>query len=121
MANAKFADGLLINGCGMIGAIAFGWFAQWLGRRRAFTWALLAAVVIVPVTCYLPQTYGQLLVLLPFFGCLTFGFHSGFALYFPEMFPTHLRGTGTGFCFNCARLLAAPLLVFSGWMKSRPG
>lgn len=52
----------------------------------------------LPVTCYVPQTYGQLFVLLPLFGCLTFGFLSGFAIYFPELFPTHLRGTGTGFC-----------------------
>lgn len=121
MAKAKFTYGLLINGGGMIGSIAFGFFAQWLGRRRAFTWALLGAIVIVPATCYLPQTYGQLLVLLPFFGFLTFGFHSGFAVYFPELFPTHLRGTGAGFCFNGARLVAGFLLVFSGWLKARPG
>jgi MFS family permease len=105
----------------MIGAISFGWFAQWLGRRRAFACALLGAIAIVPITCYAPQSYGQLLALLPVFGFLTFGFHSGFAVYFPELFPTHLRGTGTGFCFNCARLFAAFVLVFSGWLKSRPG
>ena len=121
LAKAKFDYGLLINGGGMAGSVLFGFFAQWLGRRRAFLYALCGAAIIVPVTCYVPQTYGQLLVLLPFFGFLTFGFHSGFAIYFPELFPTHLRGTGTGFCFNCARLLAALLLVFSGWLKSRPG
>ena len=49
------------------------------------------------------------------------GIHAGYAIYFPELFPTHLRGTGTGFCFNGGRLLAASVLVLSGWLKSLPG
>ena len=81
----------------------------------------LGALLIVPVTCYLPSTYGQLLCLLPLFGFLTGGQHSGFAIYFPELFPTHLRATGAGFCFNGGRIVAASVLVLSGWLKSLPG
>jgi hypothetical protein len=44
--------------------------------------------------------------------------HAGFAIYFPEVFPTHLRATGAGFCFNGGRLLGAVVLWFSGWLKS---
>lgn len=121
MSRAQFAYGVLINGGGFVGALLFGPFAQWLGRRQAFTWALIGGMLIVPITCFLPQTYGQLLCLLPLFGCLTFGYHSGFAFYFPELFPTQLRGTGAGFCFNGGRVLAAVLLSFSGWLKARPG
>ena len=117
---AQFAYGFLINGGGFLGAIAFGPLAHWLGRRRAFGAVMLGGMFIVPVTWYLPQAYGQLLCLLPVYGFLTFGFHAGFAFYFPELFPTHLRGTGTGFCFNGGRLLAAVFLGFSGWLKSRP-
>lgn len=118
---AQFAYGFLINGGGFVGSIAFGPFAQWLGRRRAFSLAMIGGVLVVPTVWYLPQTYTQLLFLLPIYGCLTFGYHSGFAFYFPELFPTHLRGTGAGFCFNGGRLLAAVILGFSGWLKSRPG
>ena len=63
----------------------------------------------------------MLLVLLPCYGALTLGMHAGFAVYFPELFPHHLRSTGAGFCFNGGRLLAALMLVFSGWLKSLPG
>jgi hypothetical protein len=31
----------------------------------------------------------------------------GFAIYFPELYPTRLRSTGTGFCYNVARYIAA--------------
>jgi hypothetical protein len=50
---------------------------------------------------------------------LTLGMHAGFAIYFPELFPTHLRATGNGFCFNVGRILAAPMLFFSGWLKAQ--
>jgi hypothetical protein len=62
-----------------------------------------------------------LLILLPFYGFCTLSIHAGFAIYFPELFPNHLRSTGAGFCFNAGRLLAAPVLVFSGWLKAVPG
>src|SRR5207248_4817724 len=32
---------------------------------------------------------------------------AAYAVYFPELFPTRLRATGVGFCYNCARILAA--------------
>ena len=32
---------------------------------------------------------------------------SGYAIYFPELFPTHLRSTGTSFCYNVGRFVAA--------------
>jgi hypothetical protein len=63
----------------------------------------------------------MLLVLLPVFGFFTLSMHAGFAVYFPELFPTRLRATGASFCFNGGRMLAAPMLVFSGWLKGLPG
>ena len=47
--------------------------------------------------------------------------HAGYAVYFPELFPTHLRATGTSFCFNGGRVVAVPVLFFSGWLKSQEG
>jgi hypothetical protein len=55
------------------------------------------------------------------FGFLTGGIHAGYAIYFPELFPTHLRATGAGFCFNGGRIVAASALVLSGWLKALPG
>lgn len=40
---------------------------------------------------------------------------------FSELFPTHLRATGTSFCFNGGRILAVPVLFFSGWLKAQDG
>lgn len=118
---SKFAYGILQTAGGGLGLLAFGPLAVWLGRRRAFLLIQAASLLIVPVTCYLPSTYGQLLVLLPVFGFFTLSMHAGFAVYFPELFPTRLRATGAGFCFNGGRILAASMLWLSGWLKALPG
>lgn len=121
MEKAKFAYGFLQTLGGGLGLLAFGPLCVRLGRKKTFALLFLGAFVIVPITCYAPRTYGQLLWLLPVFGFLTLGMHAGFAIYFPELFPTHLRATGAGFCFNVGRTLAATMLFFSGWLKARPG
>jgi hypothetical protein len=60
-------------------------------------------------------------VFLPLFGFLTLGMHAGYAVYFPELFPTRLRSTGAGFCFNVGRFTAAPVLFLGGWLQSTEG
>lgn len=118
---AKFAFGFWQTLGGGLGLLAFGPLAERIGRKAAFVVMHLLAFVMVPVTCYLPQTYGQLMCLLPLYGFFTLGIHAGYAVYFPELFPDHLRATGAGVCFNGGRLVAAPMLVFSGMLKALPG
>jgi len=42
--------------------------------------------------------------ILSFFTLAPFG---GYAIYFPELFPTRLRTTGTSFCYNVGRYITA--------------
>jgi MFS family permease len=119
--HAKFAFGIVQTVGGGLGLLSFGPLAERIGRRGAFAFMHLMAFAIVPVICYVPQTYGQMLLLLPIFGFFTLGSHAGYAVYFPELFPDRLRATGTSVCFNGGRLVAAPILWFSGVLKGMPG
>jgi len=111
----------VVTAGGGIGAATFGAMSARLGRKPTFAMMLIGAMLIVPAVCWLPHSYGQMLVLLPFYGFFTFGFHGGYAVYFPELFPTRLRGTGSGMCFNGGRLLAAPVLFWIvPWLKGIP-
>lgn len=105
-----------------VGMLAFGPLSAWWGCKRTFLMMHLMALALTPVVCWLPSyvgSYGLLLVLLPLFGFFAQGMHAGYAAYFPALFPTHLRATGAGFCFNSGRLLAAPVLIWlSAWLKS---
>ncbi len=116
---AKFAYGIIETAGGGLGLLAFGPLAARIGRKKTFAMMQAAALFMVPITCYAPQNYTQLLLILPVFGFFTLSCHAGFAIYFPELFPTHLRATGAGFCFNGGRILAAPMLWFSGWLKTQ--
>lgn len=118
---AKFAFGIVQTAGGGLGLLCFGPLAERIGRRGAFALMHAAAFAIVPAICYLPQTYGQMLWMLPVFGFFTLGSHAGYAVYFPELFPDHLRATGTSLCFNGGRLVAAPILWLSGMLKGLPG
>jgi len=46
-------------------------------------------------------------------GITVFGIFGSFTFYLPELFPTHLRATGAGFCYNAGRIITAigPFLV----------
>ena len=43
-------------------------------------------------------------VVRPIFGFFVFGVFSGYAVYLPERFPTHIRSTTVGFCAGSARM-----------------
>ena len=118
---SKIAFGFIQTTGGFVGQLAMGPLSAWLGRRRTFAWMHVAAFVMTLVVCWVPGYFGSyalLLALLPLFGFFAQGIHAGYAVYFPELFPTHLRATGAGFCFNTGRILAAPVLIWvSAWMK----
>jgi MFS family permease len=119
---AKIAFGFIQTTGGFIGQLAMGPMSAHFGRRRTFAVMHVGAFIMTLVVCWVPGyfgSYGLFIALLPIFGFFAQGIHSGYAVYFPELFPTHLRATGAGFCFNTGRILAAPVLIWgSAWMKT---
>lgn len=116
--NAQFAYGIIqVLGAG-IGQLCFGPLCARFGRKRSFVVMHVLSFFMILAVCYLPSAYWHLLVLLPIFGFVSLSIHAGYAIYFPELFPNHLRATGASFCFNAGRIIAAPMLVFSGYVKT---
>ncbi len=119
---AKIAFGFIQAAGAGAGMLAFGPLSVRWGRRRTFAVMHVAALVMTLVVCWVPGYFGSyalLLCLLPVFAFFAQSIHAGYAVYFPELFPTHLRATGAGFCFNTGRILAAPVLIWlSAWMKA---
>jgi MFS family permease len=111
----------LISIGGGIGGLCFAPLANRVGRRGAFLFFCLGGTAAAPLVFkVLPLGPGWLLwSSLPLFGLLVNGMHAGYAVYFPELFPTRLRGTGGGFCFNGGRLLAAGVLLLNALMRNR--
>ena len=108
---------LLVTTGGGLGLLAFGPLSERLGRRGAFLAFHVGGLVSALVLFQGITAQAPLMMFLPVFGFLTLGMHAGYAVYFPELFPTRMRGTGAGFCFNVGRILAAPILFTAGWMQ----
>ena len=119
---SKVAFGFVQAAGAGAGMLAFGPLSARWGCKHTFVVMHIAALLLTPIVCWLPSMIGGyplLLVLLPVFAFFAQGIHAGYAVYFPTLFPTHLRATGSGFCFNTGRLLAAPVLIWvSASMKS---
>ena len=64
---------LVVSNGGRRGLVGIGPLNARFGRRRTFIWFRMPAFRAVPVTCYGPQTYQQLLCMLPIFGFFTLG------------------------------------------------
>ncbi len=109
---------------GGLGLVLFGWISTLLGRKGAFILyhvvGFIATIVLFKVL--IPNGASQLTlgIFLPIFGFFTLGMHAGYAVYFPELFPTRLRGTGAGFCFNMGRLGTAAAFFGFGLMAAPP-
>lgn len=105
---------------GGIGLVCFGTISNRLGRRGAFLLYYLGGFAITLLTfqlVYHSGSFALACISLPIFGFFTLGMHAGYAVYFPELYPTRLRSVGAGFCFNVGRFTAAPILVLTAFLQ----
>src|SRR5262249_46247064 len=72
--------------------------------------------VTLPATFLVPDSYRTVLLILPLLGFFTNGMFSGFPVYLPELYPTRIRATGAGFCFNAGRVVAAMGPFLTGFL-----
>ncbi|MBZ5562999.1 MAG: MFS transporter [Acidobacteriia bacterium] len=95
--------------------------AEWWNRRGAFLLMMVGSAISLPAAFLLPSTYAHVLLALPALGFFSNGIFSGFPVYLPEIFPTRIRATGAGFCFNAGRILAAAGPFLTGWLVLQLG
>lgn len=97
------------------GYVSFGWIADRIGRRPAFTFFMIAATIVVPLFAFKARSAATLLLLGPLVGYFAHGYFSLFGAMLAELFPTSIRATAQGFCYNAGRLAsaAAPLAIGS--------
>jgi len=119
----KYIDGvrskamMLMDVGSFLGMLAFTAATSWLNRRRAFLGAFALCLGVTGYVFYSLKTETDAYWMLPMMGFAQLSVFAGYSIYFPELYPTRLRGTGVGFCYNTVRYLAAPFPYLLGQLS----
>ncbi len=110
----------LLQNCGaFLGIYAFTRVTNIMGRRPAFAIAFVAAMCATAFTFWKLNDFSDIFWMIPIMGFCQLALFGGYAIYLPELFPTRLRSTGTSFCYNVGRFVAAAGPVTLGLLTSR--
>jgi MFS family permease len=110
---------LTLNVGAFFGVYAFSLVTHHLGRRKTFAISFVLALFSTAFVFWYFRTIADVFWMIPIMGFCQLALFGGYAIYFPELFPTRLRSTGTSFCYNGARFVAALGPTMLGLLTNR--
>jgi MFS family permease len=102
-ANAVSQMVILMNVGAIVGYLSLMWLTQAIGRRGSYFISATMAFVTSVLMFTRASTVHDIYFYVFFYGIFAVGGFGNFAAYLPELFPTRIRATGQGFCWNAAR------------------
>lgn len=105
---------MLISIGNIVGYLVLMGVADRIGRRWCYFVSCTGMLATVLYMCRAGTTLAELEHLLPLLGFCFGGGFGTLAVYLPELFPTSIRATGQGFCYNMSRFLTAPGPLIAG-------
>jgi MFS family permease len=112
---------MLLNGGAVLGYLTLIWLTQSIGRRPSYFVFCLGSLVTAILMFTLVSTSTGVLVVAPIAGFFMLGGFGVFAVYLPELFPTAVRATGQGLCFNFARIITGVGTLTTGLLVGTLG
>jgi MFS family permease len=112
-------NSMMLNVGAFFGIYGFGSLSQRIGRKPTFALAFISACLSTAMVFYFLKDFSQIFWMIPIMGFCQLSIFGGYAIYFPELFPTSLRSTGTSFCYNVGRFVAASGPTVLGLLTSR--
>lgn len=109
---------LAINIGAFFGMSGFSWLASQIGRKPAFAITIVAAAASVALVFMGMETRADVIWMNVLMGLCMLALFGGYAIYLPELFPTRLRATGTSFCYNVGRFIAASGPLMLGYLTT---
>jgi MFS family permease len=100
------------------GYLVGAWFSDKFGRRNLFLIFSLGAIAVIVTYTQAPLSNEILWVLGFPLGFFASGYFSGMGPFLTELFPTRLRGSGQGFCYNFGRGIGALFPTLVGYISA---
>ncbi|KAB1072443.1 MFS transporter [Methylobacterium planeticum] len=100
------------------GYLVGAWLSDKIGRRNLFLVFSLGAIGVVLAYTQLPLSNEILWVLGFPLGFFASGYFSGMGAFLTELYPTRLRGSGQGFCYNFGRGIGALFPALVGYISA---
>ena len=96
-----------------VGYVISAFLTDLLGRKKNFILFAVGSFIVVLLYTQLPIANAAMLWLGFPLGFFASGIFSGMGAFLTELFPTRIRGSGQGFCYNAGRAIAAlfPMLI----------
>jgi len=107
---------IALNIGALFGYIFFGVITKRIGIRNTFILFFMGSFLMELTTFLYVKSFDKLLISLALLGFFNNGVFSGFSIYFPQAYPSFIRATGAGFCFNVGRTLAAVGPFITGYI-----
>ena len=101
-----------------LGYVISAYLTDILGRRKNFILFAVCSVFTVLAYMFLPISDSILFFLGAPLGFFASGIYSGIGAFFNELYPTSLRGSGIGFCFNVGRAIGALFPALVGYISA---
>ena len=114
------ANLIVLNIGAFVGMITFSKLAANHGRKPVFAGAFIAALAATVFFYQCFETRSDIWMSFVM-GVCQLSLFAGFAIYLPELFPTRLRSTGTSFCYNVGRFIAASGPLTLGVLQKKLG
>ena len=104
-----------------VGYLIAAYLNDFWGRRKTFLLYSLGSLTIAFSYMIIPISDALMLVLGFPLGFFASGIYSGIGPLFTELYPTEVRGSGQGFCFNFGRGIAAVFPILIGFLSDALG
>jgi len=99
-----------------VGYLCGAFLSDRIGRRLNFIVFAAASMAIALVYTRMPMTNAMMLILGFPLGFFASGIFAGLGAFLTELFPTRIRGSGQGFCYNFGRAIGATFPFLIGYV-----
>jgi MFS family permease len=99
----------------LVGFLLGAYMADWIGRKWTFMISAIASIIMIVIFMFVPVGNAGLFVLGALLSTAILMKFAPMGPYMTELYPTEIRGSGQGFCYNAGRAVGSIFMTVIGY------